>query len=238
MSTFLSAEWRKLAMANYTIEPAVLKPFLPYKTELDTWNGACYISLVGFMFLQTQLLGIKIPGHINFEEVNLRFYVRCKDGSKWKRGVVFIKEIVPKTMIAWVANNIYGENYEALPMRHDWQIGEDEQVIRYGWKKQQWHEMIIQASSIPQDITPGSEAEFITEHYWGYTQRGSSKTGEYEVQHPRWQTYKVTDYTISVDFELSYGPLFGFLNHMHPQSVLLAEGSAIKVLKGSTIKLS
>lgn len=236
MSTFLSAEWRKLAIANYAIDPAILRPFVPYKTELDTWNNTCYVSLVGFMFLQTKLLGMKIPGHINFEEVNLRFYVRYKEGTEWKRGVVFIKEIVPRTMIAWVANNVYSENYEALPMRHNWQIDADKQVVSYGWKKQQWHEMIINASSLPQDITTGGEAEFITEHYWGYTQRGQSKTGEYEVQHPRWQTYQVTDYTINVDFELSYGPVFGFLNNMQPRSILLAEGSAIKVLAGKRIR--
>lgn len=236
MTTFLSAEWRKLAMANYAIDPAILKPFIPFKTELDTWNGACYVSLVGFMFLQTKLLGIKVPGHVTFEEVNLRFYVRYKDGTGWKRGVVFIKEIVPKTMIAWVANHVYGENYEALPMRHQWQTGMEQQTITYGWKKQQWHEMIINASPTPEDIAADSETEFITEHYWGYTQIGRSKTGEYEVQHPRWQTYEVTDYSINVDFELSYGPGFAFLNNMQPSSVLLAEGSEIKVLKGSTIR--
>ena len=96
--------------------------------------------------------------------------------------------------------------------------------------------MTIHASAVPEDITAGSEAGFITEHYWGYTQTGLLRTGEYEVQHPRWQTYEVTDYTISVDFELSYGPVFGFLNNLYPQSILLAEGSAIKVLKASTIK--
>jgi uncharacterized protein len=235
-TTFLSAEWRKLAMANYAIDQSILQPFIPYKTELDTWNNTCYISLVGFMFLQTKLLGLKIPGHVNFEEVNLRFYVRYKNGNEWKRGVVFIKEIVPKTMIAWVANNVYGENYEALPMRHEWTMGTGQQTITYGWKKQQWHEMTLCAGNSPEAITSGGEAEFITEHYWGYTQQGTSKTGEYEVQHPRWQTYTVTDYKINVDFEIAYGPLFAFMNHLRPQSVLLAEGSAIKVLPGKTIR--
>ena len=139
-------------------------------------------------------------------------------------------------MIAWVANNVYGENYEALPMRHNWQLGADKQIVSYGWKKQQWHEMTIHASAVPEDITAGSEAEFLTEHYRAYTQKGVSRTGEYEVQHPRWQTYEVTDYTISVDFELSYGPVFGFLNNLYPQSILLAEGSPIKVLQGSRIR--
>lgn len=159
MSTFLSAEWRKLAMANYAIDPDILKAFVPYKTELDTWNNTCYVSLVGFMFLQTKLLGMKIPRHVNFEEMNLRFYVRYKEVNNWKRGVVFIKEIVPKTMIAWVANNVYGENYEALPMRHNWQLGADKQIVSYGWKKQQWHEMTIHASAVHEDITAGAKPD-------------------------------------------------------------------------------
>jgi len=70
MATFLNAQWKNLIMANYEVNPAVLGKYLPYKTELDTWNGRHYVSLVGFMFLDTKVLGIKIPFHVNFEEVN------------------------------------------------------------------------------------------------------------------------------------------------------------------------
>ncbi len=104
--TFLKAEWRKLVMANYAVDPALLMNYLPNKTELDFWNGTCYVSLVGFMFQNTKVMGIKIPFHVDFEEVNLRFYVRYKDAGEWKRGVVFIKEIVPKPMLKIVANTI------------------------------------------------------------------------------------------------------------------------------------
>jgi len=72
-ATFLSAEWRKLAIANYYVDPEILVPFLPYKTELDLWNGKCYISLVGFRFVNTKLKGFGIPFHKHFEEVNLKF---------------------------------------------------------------------------------------------------------------------------------------------------------------------
>src|SRR5450432_2463378 len=102
---FLKAEWNNLIMASYTIEPALLKPYLPRYTELDFYNGNTYVSLVGFMFNNTRIPGMKIPFHVNFEEVNLRFYVRYKDNGEWKRGVVFIKEIVPKLAISYVANN-------------------------------------------------------------------------------------------------------------------------------------
>src|SRR4051812_45506678 len=108
---FLQAEWRKLAMANYAVDPAVLKRHLPYKTELHLWNDTCYVSLVGFRFVNTRLRGFRVPFHINFEEVNLRFYVRYKDGDQWKRGVVFMKEIVPKPALTFVANAFYKENY-------------------------------------------------------------------------------------------------------------------------------
>src|SRR6478736_2670783 len=106
-STFLTAEWRKLAIANYVVDPKLLLPYLPYKTELDTWNGKCYVSLVGFRFVNTRLKGIPIPFHIHFEEVNLRFYVRYKDESGWKRGVTFIREIVPRPALTFIANNLY-----------------------------------------------------------------------------------------------------------------------------------
>src|SRR6185436_6168258 len=117
---FLTAEWRKLTMANYAIDSKLLAPLLPYKTELDLWNNTCYVSLVGFMFLNTRLKGIRIPFHSDFEEVNLRFYVRYKDEIKneWKRGVVFIKEIVPKPALTFVANSIYKEHYQTMPMKH------------------------------------------------------------------------------------------------------------------------
>src|SRR5688572_6732605 len=105
--TFLQAEWRKLAMANFSVDKEILKKYLPHKTEIDIWQNTCYVSLVGFMFLNTKLKGFRIPFHSNFEEVNLRFYVRYKENKEWKRGVVFIKEIVPKPALTFVANRVY-----------------------------------------------------------------------------------------------------------------------------------
>src|SRR5690606_42008242 len=129
--SFLSAEWRKLALGNYEVDPVLLKSYLPFGTELDFWNDTCYVSLVGFMFLNTRLLGISVPFHRNFEEVNLRFYVRYKEGNEWKRGVVFIKEIVPKAAITLVANTIYGENYQTMKMAHLWEETPEARTVGY-----------------------------------------------------------------------------------------------------------
>jgi uncharacterized protein len=231
--TFLTAEWRKLAMINYAIDPEILKPYVPAHTELDLWNDTCYVSLIGFMFMNTKVLGIKVPFHVNFEEVNLRFYVRYKDNNEWKRGVVFIKEIVPKPALSLVANLLYGEHYATTPMKHSWLQEADKQIINYSWKlKSEWQSMQVSVPLLAQDIAVGSEEEFITEHYWGYTKAKGNGTSEYGVEHPRWQVYPALDYNVIVDFAGNYGSQFGFLNKAIPKSVFVAEGSAIKVKGG------
>lgn len=235
--SFLNAEWRKLAIANYVINPATLSKYLPAGTELDLWEGKCYVSLVGFMFLNTKLVGIKIPFHVNFEEVNLRFYVKKFENGTWKRGVVFIKEIVPKPALTLVANTMYKENYETLPMLHNWEENKLERVVAYQWKKnKQWQSFKIIAAIETSEIPENSETEFITEHYWGYARVNEKTTNEYEVTHPKWRQYKVKSTEIKVDFGVVYGNDFEFLNNLNPESVMLAEGSEITVENKRTIK--
>ena len=228
--SFLKAEWRKLALANYRVAPALLEEFVPKHTELDLWRNTCYVSLVGFMFKNTRLLGLKIPFHVHFEEVNLRFYVKHLGPEGWKRGVVFIKEIVPKPALTLVANTVYGEHYQTLRMDHTWQNTNDAQIVEYRWKiGSDWQSFKIESELESRKIKAGSETEFITEHYWGYTKISPDKTFEYEVTHPTWEAYPVKKYKIAVDFAAVYGSKFGILNEVTPVSVMLAEGSEITV---------
>lgn len=234
--SFLKAEWRKLAIANYAIDPNILTKYIPPKTELDLWNGTCYVSLVGFMFLNTRLLGIAIPFHRNFEEVNLRFYVRYKDKSEWKRGVVFIKEIVPKPALTFVANTIYKEHYQTMKMSHVWEEQENSRIVKYAWSlKGEENSFMVRAAKEQTIIDRNSESEFITEHYWGYTKAGENSSFEYEVTHPRWNCYKVFEHNIEVNFKSVYGTDFAELSSLEPTSVMLTEGSEITVENKRTI---
>lgn len=235
-SVFLSAEWRKLALANYEVDKEVLEKYLPPFTELDDWQGKYYVSLVGFMFMDTKIKGFGIPFHINFEEVNLRFYVKYNDAGNWKRGVVFIKEIVPKPAITFVANTVYKENYQTLPMKHKWEIHEEALRVSYLWKTKFWNKFTVKTDLNCIDMAVGSEEEFITEHFWGYTKLAANLTSEYQVEHPRWQVYPVKEYEIDVDFGANYGENFAFLGQAKPNSVMLAEGSVINVLKGKKLR--
>lgn len=227
---FLRAEWRKLILANYEVDPAILTALVPYGTAIDLWQDRCYVSLVGFMFLNTKVLGMSIPFHRHFEEANLRFYVRYQEAGEWKRGVVFVKELVPKPAITLVANTLYQEHYMTLPMRHDWGNVGGQQQVRYEWKLDgRWNKMQVEASIYPQKMDEGSEEQFITEHYWGYTKIKEKVTYEYAVEHPSWDVYPVSDYRIEVDVAKLYGDLFAESLTKAPRSVFLAEGSEIIV---------
>jgi uncharacterized protein len=238
MKSFLTAEWRKLAVANYVVDPSLLRKYIPAGTSLDIRDGKCFVSLVGFMFLDTRAMGLRIPFHINFEEVNLRFYLTHTDVSgEQKRGVAFIREVVPKPALSYIANWLYGERYITLPMTHAWIENESRKVIQYRWRSSQWNEISVTASANASDIQPGSEEEFILEHYWGYTKISDRKTFEYKVEHPRWQVYQVESFNIDVDFKSLYGMEFNFLRFEQPESVFLAEGSPISVSSKRTIPL-
>lgn len=227
---FLTAEWRKLIFANYAIDPSVLKKYIPARTELDSFNNKFYVSLVGFMFNKVKVLGITVPFHTDFPEVNLRFYVRYKEKGEWKRGVVFIKEIVPKPTISFVANTLFNERYATLPMKHEWNKRGNNLNVCYQWKKRnKWYKAAVNASTAAYDLQTDSKEEFITEHFWGYSAINKLKTAEYQVEHPQWKIYPVNNYTVDCDFADMYGADFAVLNVSKPGSVFLAEGSGVTV---------
>jgi len=235
---FLTAEWRKLIMAQYTVDPAILEPFVPAGTEIDLYQGKCLVSVVGFLFDHVRVKRIRVPFHARFEEINLRFYVLRKEAyGPYKRGVVFIREFVPRTCISLVARKVYEEPYAVLPTSHSIKRVGNSLDVRYSWLfRKKWQTMSVEASQIPQPIAPGSEEAFLTEHYWGYTRRQEGGTSEYEVQHPAWQVYPITRHRIYVDYATVFGPAFSGLNRREPDSVLLAEGSPVSVMSGTRLK--
>jgi len=227
-------------MLNYEVDPNVLKPFVPAGTELDSFNGRTYASMVGFMFLDTQVLGIPIPFHRNFEEINLRFYVRREIKNEVRRGVVFIREIVPRAAIAFVARALYGEKYIALPTRHQTDYRPDSENIPanvlYEWKFQnEWNRLSVRTIGEAKILTPNSEEEFITEHYWGYANSRNGKSIEYQVEHPSWRVWRVGESELVCDVEKLYGSQFVPFISGRPSSAFLAEGSTISVGHGKRL---
>jgi uncharacterized protein YqjF (DUF2071 family) len=204
---------------------------------LDNWRGRTFVSLVGFLFLNTRVFGIPIPLHCNFEEVNLRFYVRRKTDAGWRRAVVFVKELVPRTAIALTARIFYGENYMAVPMSHRVEVlegtrNEEQRHVTYRWKFAGCEqEIYIRTRGQSREIVTDSEEEFITEHYWGYARRRDGSTLEYQVKHPRWRIWTAEETRLECDVARLYGESFVEFLKSPPTSAFLAEGSKVTVLQ-------
>jgi uncharacterized protein YqjF (DUF2071 family) len=225
---FLTGEWRMLAMLNWRVEPSLLAPHVPRGTTLDAWRGATYVSVVGFLFRDTRVLGVPVPWHRDFEEVNLRFYVRRETAGEVRRGVTFVKEIVPRRAIAVVARLAYNEPYVAMPMRHA--VESSPMRVSYGWRQRAgWCGLAVECAGASRELEAGSEAEFVTEHYWGYTRQRDGGTVEYRVTHPRWRVWTAERAALDGDLAALYGTRFAEVFAVPPSSAFVADGSAIAV---------
>jgi uncharacterized protein YqjF (DUF2071 family) len=234
---FLTAEWRYLGMINYAIDPGVLLPLVPRGTELDLWENRAFVSVVGFLFLGTRVLGLPIPFHRDFEEINLRFYVRRQAPEGWRRGVVFVREIVPRWAIATVARLVYNENYIARRMDHriDLVAGTvaGNGSVEYWWREGVKRNQIrVRTAGDAERPMPGSEAEFITEHYWGYATQRDGGCVEYQVEHRPWRVWRTSDAKLACDVARVYGARFVESLGSIPSSAFVAEGSPVVVQWG------
>jgi uncharacterized protein len=233
---FMTARWEYLLMLNYEVPPDILKPYIPPHVELDLWQGKAVVSMVGFRFRDTRVFGFRWPLHTHFEEVNLRLYVRHWNGKEWKRGVAFVSEIVPRPIIAYIANALYNEHYHAMPTRHQLVETAEQIQVQYEWRyKGKWNRLGATAACIPAAMVPGSEEEFILQHYWGYNELNRKTTIEYGVEHPAWQTFAVRDYKADFDIEGLYGKAFVPYLSVAPQSIMLAKGSEVTIRKPKKI---
>jgi len=225
-------------MLNYEVDPALLLSFVPAGTELDCWNGQAFVSLVGFRFLKTKLLGfLPVPMHSNFDEVNLRFYVRRQAGNEVRRGVVFIREMVPRQAIAFVARTFYNENYAAVPMAHEiHSVGDHGLSVAYRWRNEErWSEINLETEGLCELPGDGSVEQFITEHYWGYAAQPGGGCMEYRVAHPSWRVWQVRQAAYEGEAEEFFGRGIAAVLRGKPESAFLAEGSAVTVMRGRKV---
>lgn len=249
---FLTAAWHDLIMVTWRVPPDILGPYVADGTELDLWEGHALASLVAFDFRDTRVLGVPIPFHTRFPEVNLRFYVRRRaPQGEWRRGVSFVQELVPRAAIAWVARTLYGEPYLARPMRRvaiperpittpasrsEFAADGDSRTLSYEWKRDgTWERVRAITRGAAQPMRSGSIEEFLAEHYWGYTRRPGRPTMEYQVEHPRWNVYASADCTIDADLRTLYGPQFADVLAAPPVSQFVADGSPVAVYAGQPI---
>ena len=215
---FLTARWEGVLLANCVCPPERLEPLVPAGCRLDLWRGEALVSVVGFLFRDTRLLGVPVPFHRHFEEVNLRFYVTHETpGGEVRRGVTFVRELVPRRAIATVARVVYNEPYRAVPMDHA--VALDPATggaVDYGWR---WQGGVYALRG-------------------GYTRQRDGGTVEYHVEHPSWDLWTLDEVAFDGDGGALYGPAFADVLAAPPRSAFLAVGSAVAVHRGRRIELA
>ena len=225
---FLTAQWRNLIMVNYEVDPTRIIDRVPAGTTLDSWRGKTYVSLIGFQFLGTKVLGAPVPFHQDFEEVNLRFYVRRVAEDGVRQGVVFIRELVPMAMVGGMARLLYREPYQVLPMRSKVDPGPPPDV-EYQWQAEnRWCTLAGAGAGEGKEPVAGSFEEFISVRHWGYNGEPGKETLEYRVDHPRWRIWHATDPKVDYNAGAICGmEIAGQLKR--PASTLIADGSAVTI---------
>jgi|AntRauTorckE5430_2_1112549.scaffolds.fasta_scaffold15822_1 hypothetical protein len=240
MKPFLTAEWRRLILLTYDVEPFLLEEYLPkgLGLELDLYKGRAFVSFVAFDFKETRVKGIKIPFHVSFPEVNLRLYVRHtdKDGMV-RRGVLFIREFVPKPCITMIANRFYNEHYFTIEMSSDYEIEDDQLIIQHSLKQGRIeHDLKFIVENKPYFPTEDSTEHFFKEHEWGFGISKNGKLSVYKVEHPIWRIYPLrTRFELGIRFDKLYGENWEILNGKLPFNIMVAEGSEIKVFPNNII---
>ena len=235
--TLLRGEWRNLAILNFEIDPSVLAPRLPRGLELDRWQDRHYVSLIGFQFLGLRVLGLPVPCHRSFDEVNFRFYVRRRTVDGWRHGVVFIKELASCRAVAVSARVLYNEPYVALPVRHVFEHTpvDDAQfrTVTYSWTSgRRDHSLKLTTASTPLPTRENSAEAFFAERYWGYAVQRSARVLEYHVERPCWAVAPAFVAGLVCDVAAVYGQDFVPFLSARPTSAFFAEGSAVTVSRG------
>lgn len=235
---FLTAMWQNLVIVSYEVDPMMLRPFLPLGTELDAFEGRHYVSLVCYQFTDTKIMGLAVPFHNNFTVVNLRFYVKRRRYAQWERGVVFIKQFVPKPAFCWVVNSLYNENYQVAHMQCQTDKKEDSTSIEHIWviKNKLKNKLKVTVFGDPMSVLSDSLHEHITDHYFGYVKQRDQSTKEFEVRHPPWRVWHHCYLeNLQVNFESLFGRHFAFLDATTPSSLFVAGGSRVSVHKANDI---
>jgi uncharacterized protein YqjF (DUF2071 family) len=231
---FLTAEWRWLAMLNYRVSPQLLAPLVPAGTEIDLWGRDTFISVLAFRFSKVRMMGIPIPFHTDFDEVNLRFYVSRPLGGQLRRGVVFVKEIVPRSAVALTARAMYNEPYSVMEMKHRvpdvTRVAETPPEVEYAFRQpSRWSRITITPKGSPRRIPEASEQEFLSVRHWGYTRQRDGGTVEYRVEHPRWSFWDTSAAALDADLLPLYGDRFVDILNRPADSAYLLDGSPVSV---------
>ena len=221
----LTARWSNLILLTHEVDPALIAPWLPDDVEPDLVDGRAQVSLIAFDFVDTRVRGRRIPGFVDFPEINFRTYVRQGD----RRGVVAIRELVPSPLAAAIGRLRFNEPFRATPIESRTASMGDELLVEHRWRWKERHYFLRMTADQSSATATEGPARDLFGRRWAY---GRSRRGEpivLRVEHPDWALRRVRTLDFEVDYGALYGPEWAVLNDRQPSSAYLAVGSAISI---------
>ena len=105
--------WGKLLFMHWPIEPEVLRPLVPLRLSLDTFDNKAWIGIVPFTMWDVRASFLPpIPGTSAFHELNVRTYVHHNGVP----GVWFFSLDAANALAVWGARTFYHLPYFSAEM--------------------------------------------------------------------------------------------------------------------------
>ena len=235
----MTAKFSELVAVNFAIDPKILEPRVPRGLELDFYNDETYVSLICMMLRDVRVWGIPIHIATGFEEINLRFYVRRREGDGYRRGCCFIKDYVSSGAAAWILGSLFKAEFQKLKMKHSNSgfDGAPESVpsVDYQWKVgDHWNRLRIKARSRIQKTSRDTKHGFILMHDNEYSQR-DGKTLEDRASRPAWTIWDAAQANFECDVKNLFGREFQRALSRRPASVFVTGGSDVTIYRPTII---
>lgn len=181
----MSQSWHDLLFAHWPLPADALRPLIPPRLRIDTYDGTAWIGVVPFVMRRTRPFRIPLPfGLGDLPELNVRTYVVAGD----KPGVWFFSLDAGSAPAVWAARRWYHLPYYNARMT----VRAEREGIyfsshrRHGGAPPAAFEARYGPTTAPYSAEPGSLEHWLTERYCLYAsdRRGNLYRGE--NQHAPW----------------------------------------------------
>jgi uncharacterized protein len=182
--------WDKILFLHWAVAPEAVRPLVPGRLELDTYEGRAYVSMTPFTVRGARLRALPaVPGFSQFHELNVRTYVHRegRDPAVW----FFSLDAASPLAAAFARLSVRLPYCYARISR-----GTDGNRMTY----ESTRLFPPQAASFSASWSfgrasaaaePGTLGHFLVERYLLFSRALASKLIRLQVHHPPWQLHEV-----------------------------------------------
>ncbi|MBO0324392.1 DUF2071 domain-containing protein [Muricauda sp. CAU 1633] len=190
-------EWNNAIFLHWQVDIEELKRFVPDQLEIDLYEGKPWVSVVAFTMEKIRPKNFpSFPPISNFDEINIRTYVKQED----KSGVYFLSIEGGTNLSCKVAKGI-----SELPYRFSTIKRTENEIESSNLEFNDWMHVVYQ---IGKEIKEKTELDkWLIERYALY-QDSKTAINEFEIHHLQWPINEIDIKTLEMNYQ-RFGKLLG-----------------------------